>query len=97
MTLDPDEIIPWARERGLPEDQADLAAHPDVRALIEEVVADVGARYSRPERVRAFAILPRDFSVETGELTPSLKLRRSIVAQRYQQLLDDLYDAPRPA
>ncbi|GAA1998418.1 long-chain fatty acid--CoA ligase [Nocardiopsis rhodophaea] len=97
VTLDPDEIIPWARERGLPEDQAELAAHPDVRALIEEVVADVGARYSRPERVRAFAILPGDFSVETGELTPSLKLRRSIVAQRYQQLLDDLYETPRPA
>ncbi|MBB6170156.1 long-chain acyl-CoA synthetase [Nocardiopsis mwathae] len=97
LTLDPDEVVPWARERGLPDDPAELAAHPDVRALIRQVVDEAGARHSRPERVRAFAVLPRDFSVEAGELTPSLKLRRAIVAERYRHLLDDLYDTPKPA
>jgi long-chain acyl-CoA synthetase len=51
----------------------------------------VNAQYSPPERIRRFAIVPGTFSVESGELTPTLKVRRDVVAQRHAELLDSLY------
>ncbi|GGM80306.1 long-chain acyl-CoA synthetase [Longimycelium tulufanense] len=91
VTLEGEEILPWARERGLPEDLAQLAGHPAVRALVQSVVDEVNARYSRPEQVRAFAVLGHDFGPESGELTPTLKLRRSAIAAKYRDVLDKLY------
>ena len=92
ITLDAEEILPWAQERGLPEDIAALAGHPEVRALIDEVVQTANNRYAPPERIRRFAILPADFSVESGELTPSLKIRRRVISERYAPVLDRLYE-----
>ncbi|MCK2242002.1 AMP-dependent synthetase/ligase [Crossiella sp. S99.2] len=91
ITLDPDELPNLARELGISVEPAELAGHPRVRALIEEVVAAANEAYAPPERIRRFALLARDFSVETGELTPTLKLRRAVVAARYAAELDALY------
>jgi long-chain acyl-CoA synthetase len=91
IVLDAEEIVPWARERGLPDGLAELSAHPEVRALIEQVVDAANSRYAPPERIRRFAILDRDFSTESGELTPTMKIRREIVAERYADVVDALY------
>ena len=91
VTLDAEEILPWANERGLPEDVASLARAPEVNLLVQEVVDAANRRYSQPERVKRFAILDRDLSQETGELTPTLKVKRDVVSQKYAEVLDSLY------
>ncbi|HST80616.1 MAG TPA: AMP-dependent synthetase/ligase [Kineosporiaceae bacterium] len=94
ITLDPDQIVPWARAQGLPADIAGLQAHPSVRELIQGMVDQANARYARVEQIKRFAVLERDFTVETGELTPTLKMKRRVVEQNYTGVLERLY---RPA
>ncbi|MFD7262347.1 AMP-dependent synthetase/ligase [Streptomyces sp. NPDC059874] len=97
ITLDAERILAWARERGLPADVEILAGHPEVRALLQRVLDDVNGRYARVTRIKKFAVLGRDFSQETGELTPTLKLRRQAVHRAHADVLDALYtDIPAP-
>jgi long-chain acyl-CoA synthetase len=91
ITLDPEEILPWARERDLPEDLAVLAAHPRVRELLQPIVDEANAQVSRPARIKRFAVLDRDFSMETGELTPTLKLKRGVVHANHAAVIEELY------
>jgi long-chain acyl-CoA synthetase len=91
ITLDPEEILPWAKEQGLPEDLAKLAEEPKVREMIGEVVDKVNAKYAQVEQVKKFAILDHDLSQETGELTPTLKVKRNVVNEKYQAIFDGLY------
>jgi long-chain acyl-CoA synthetase len=63
----------------------------DARELVQEVVDDVNRDRVRVEQVKRFAILPRDFSQEEGELTPTLKLRRKIVHEHFADEIEDLY------
>ena len=91
ITLDPEEIAPWAAERGLPADLAALAGEAKVRELVQEVLDEVNARYSTVEQVKRFAILDHDLSQATGELTPTLKVKRNVVYEKYAELLDSLY------
>jgi long-chain acyl-CoA synthetase len=91
ITLDPEEIGPWAKEQGLPEDPAALADEPKVRELIQGVMDDVNAKYARVEQIKRFAILDHDLSQETGELTPTLKVKRNVINEKYEPLFDRLY------
>jgi len=92
VTLDPDSIQPWAKERGLEGLSAEqLVARPEVVQLIERAVADLNASLASYETIKRFAILPRDFSVESGELTPSLKIKRRVVEEHYRDILDSFY------
>jgi len=68
-----------------------LAERPDVRALYQEIVDGVNRELSQFERIKRIAILPREFSIESGELTPSLKVRRKIVEQKWAQTIEGLY------
>lgn len=90
ITLDAEEITAWAAREGL-DPGPDPAAHPAVRALVEAAVEQANARVSRPARIRAFHILPEEFSIAAGTLTPTLKLRRAAVAQRYAREIEELY------
>jgi long-chain acyl-CoA synthetase len=92
VTLDPDEIVPWARQRGLPEDPAALAAHPDVVALVQSTVDTVNAKYARVEQIKRFAILPRDLTQQDGELTPTLKVKRNVVHTNHAGAIAALYE-----
>jgi long-chain acyl-CoA synthetase len=92
VTLDPDEIVPWAGERGLPGDTAVLADHPQVRELVQGVVDAVNAKYARVEQIKRFAVLPHDLSQETGELTPTLKIKRSVVHANHAAAIESLYE-----
>lgn len=93
VLLDPDTAPAWARSRGLDTgpDLADLAAHPEVVAEIDRAVAQANARLSRPEQVRRHRLLGDEWGPGTGELTPTLKLRRPVVEERYAAVLDALY------
>jgi long-chain acyl-CoA synthetase len=92
IALDPEEILPWAAEQGLPQDLAALAQEPKVRALVQDVLDRVNARYAPVEQIKRFAVLDHDLSQQTGELTPTLKVKRNVVYERYAALFDRLYE-----
>jgi long-chain acyl-CoA synthetase len=91
VTLDPEEIVPWAEAKGLPTDVAELAKTPEVNDLIQAELDAANAQYAKVEQIKRFKILDRDFSVEGGELTPSLKLKRNVVYDKFAPAFDELY------
>ena len=91
VSLDEEEICPWAQAQGLSGEIAVLAHEPQVIALIQAELDKVNERYAQVERVKRFALLEHDLSQETGELTPTLKVKRNVVEQKYADLLDSLY------
>lgn len=92
ITLDPDALNRWAGENGLAGKPLDeLAALPQVRTLIEGYVEQANDQLARWETIKRFEILPAELSVEEGEVTPSLKIKRRAVETRYADLLDTLY------
>src|SRR3954447_23158102 len=79
ITLDEEEIVPWAQARGIEDTSTPaLAANPGVRALIRAERDKTNARSARGEQVKKFAVLDHDLSQETGELTPTLKVKRNV-------------------
>jgi len=93
VTLDPEEAVKYAQEHDLPEDPAQLAANPDVKAAIEAHVDKINQNFARVEQVKKIAILPHDLSQESGELTPTLKVKRAVVAQKHDDAIEQLYAA----
>jgi long-chain acyl-CoA synthetase len=93
VTLDPEEAVKYAQENNLPEDPAQLAANPDVKAAIEAHVEKINQSFARVEQVKKIAILPHDLSQESGELTPTLKVKRAVVAQKHEGEIEQLYAA----
>ena len=91
ITLDPEELPKWAAERGLEGGVEELARSEEVRELIQGVVDEVNADRSRYEQIKRFVVLPRDFTMEHDELTPTLKLKRRVVAEHFGTELDELY------
>src|SRR4051795_2562058 len=91
ITLDPEEIVHFAREHELPEDVASLHAHPEVVELIQGELDRVNENYARVEQIKRFFILDHDLSQETGELTPTLKVKRNVVNEKYASEFDALY------
>ena len=81
----------WQRALGVAGDAEALARHPALREAIAREVARVNDAVSRPEQVRKFAIIPHDLTVEAGEITPTHKVRRAVVATRYAALVDAMY------
>ncbi len=92
ITLDEEEILPWAQSEGLPAELATLVREPRVVAMIQTELDRVNERYAQVEQVKRFAILPQDLSQETGELTPTLKVKRNVVADKYAEVLESLYE-----
>jgi long-chain acyl-CoA synthetase len=91
ITLDEEEIATYAREHNLPEDTSKLCEESSVREMIGEQVERANRRYAPVEQVKKFVILPHDLTQETGELTPTLKVKRNVVATKYADVLDALY------
>lgn len=81
----------WASDRGLATDWPTLAQHPDVRALIHDTVDRVNESLARTDRIQRFAITDHEFTLEGGELTPTFKVMRAVIAVRYAALLEALY------
>ncbi|MGI8711805.1 MAG: AMP-dependent synthetase/ligase [Solirubrobacteraceae bacterium] len=91
ITLDEEEIVPWAAEQGLPADVGELADANPVRELVQAELDRVNANYASVEQIKKFVILGRELSIEAGELTPTLKIKRAVVNERYADLFDSLY------
>jgi len=97
ITLDPEEIVQFAREHGLPEDIASLSQEPKVHELIQGELDTVNSRYAQVEKIKRFVILDHDLSQETGELTPTLKVKRNVINEKYADLFDSLYTGSQAA
>jgi long-chain acyl-CoA synthetase len=91
LTLDPDEAPALAEELGVAPDLEAMAADEKVRAALQREVDAVNARFARIEQVKRFAVLPRDLSQAEGELTPTMKVKRSAVEERYDGEFRALY------
>ena len=91
ITLDEEEIPSYAHEHGLPQDIPSLARTPEVRTLIQQEVDRANGKYAQVEQVKKFVILDHDLSQATGELTPTLKVKRNVVNEQYAALFDALY------
>jgi len=92
IALDPDAISGWAAERGLSgKSYAELVKLPEVQALVDEYVKKLNSELNRWETIKKWALLDHELSVERGELTPSLKVKRSVVEERNKEVLDSFY------
>jgi len=92
IVLDPDAAGVWAARHGLADVRLpDLAHHPDLVAEIQRGVDAANAEVSQAEGVRKFRILPTEWTAESGELTPTLKLKRRVIVERYAADIDALY------
>ena len=92
IALDEEEIVPWAREQGIEDTSlAALAEDEQVRALIQAELDKANAKYAQVEQIKRFFILDHDLSQETGELTPTLKVKRNVVNEKYAERFDALY------
>ena len=94
VTLDEEAVVQWAQDRGAPEPRsvADVLADPALQAEVQAAVDTANAAVSKAESIRRFRVLTHDFTIDQGELTPTLKLRRDMVMKQYAADVDALYD-----
>jgi long-chain acyl-CoA synthetase len=96
ITLDPEEAPALAQQLGLEgADLPTLAEDERVRAEVQKAIDDVNALVGPVEQIKRFEILDHDLSQETGELTPTLKVKRNVVHEKYADLVDRIYATPR--
>jgi long-chain acyl-CoA synthetase len=91
VTLDPEEAAAFAKEHGLPADPEALASNDQIRAALEAHLEKVNSKFARVEQVKKIEILPHDLSQEGGELTPTMKVKRNIVTDKYAGEINALY------
>jgi long-chain acyl-CoA synthetase len=92
LTLNAEELGKLARERGLGDKPAaELVSHPAVMERVRRVVDAVNVHLASYAQVKRFAVLPADFTQESGELTPTLKVKRRDVRQKHADLIESLY------
>jgi len=96
VTLDAEALPAWAKANGKPEDlsAAQAAEDADVQAEIQKAVDEANKAVSKAEAIRKFTILPVDWTEEGGQMTPSLKLKRSVVMKEFASDVDALYGGP---
>ncbi|MGZ5405001.1 MAG: AMP-dependent synthetase/ligase [Nocardioides sp.] len=96
VALDPEALAQWGMAQSLAATEyAALAAHPAVRAYVHSCVDVLNGRLNRWETIKEFRILDHDLTVDDGELTPSMKVRRKVIESRYRPLLDSMYEGQR--
>ncbi|HEY3302081.1 MAG TPA: long-chain fatty acid--CoA ligase [Candidatus Binatia bacterium] len=96
VTLDRDRVLDWAKREGVEFQSAEeIASHPRVTALVKERIREKNKQLSAFEAVRNFRIVPHHFSMERAELTPTLKLRRQVIKERYKGLIEEMARRPR--
>jgi long-chain acyl-CoA synthetase len=92
ITLDRNQVMELARNEGVVIEAADkIASHPWVRARVRDIIQATNKQLAPFEAIRNFCILERDFTVEEAELTPTLKPRRQFIAERYKELIEEMY------
>lgn len=92
ITLDPIFLASYAKEKSLPDhDMGALTQHPQVLELVRKEIANTNSHLASYETIKRFAVLPQDFTVESGELTPSMKVKRKVLDQKYKKQIESLY------
>jgi long-chain acyl-CoA synthetase len=92
LTLDEASVVRWAREHDRSGEMRMLAGDPELRALVQSDVDGVNRRVASFETIKRFSLLDRELSVDLGELTPTMKVRRRAVYDRHRAVLEALYD-----
>jgi long-chain acyl-CoA synthetase len=92
FTLDEAAALDWAKREGLPQEVAELARDMRTIARLRAVVERVNATLARAESIKRFRILPRDFLQEEEEVTPTLKVRRSVIHKKYADAISEMYE-----
>jgi long-chain acyl-CoA synthetase len=91
LTLDPDAAGEWARHHGGSADLSELARDPRVEAEVQAAVDRVNREHAPVEQIKYWRLLPAPLTVEGGELTPTYKVKRSVVADRHRELIETMY------
>ena len=93
VTLDPETMPEWAEQNDLGDlSLEELAAHPRVHELIELEIERCNKNLASYESIKRFEIVPKDFSIEGGELTPTMKIKRKVVVDKYKNEIEALYE-----
>jgi long-chain acyl-CoA synthetase len=93
VTLDEESIMKWARDHGLAGKAYTEVVQADaVKKLLEPYFTEVNKTLAKYESVKKFEVLPKDLSIDAGEMTPSLKVKRKVVEKKYGNLLDKMYE-----
>ena len=95
LTLNEEAIRDYSKTENTNVSLNEAHESPEIKEIVRKSVAEVNAKLASFESIKNFAILPGDFSIETGELTPSLKVKRKVVDQRYAEVIDGLYGLDR--
>lgn len=92
LTLNREEVIQAASEKGiLFSEYAELIKNPKIIAMTHQVIEKINSQLAKYETIKKFMILPSEFTVASGELTPSLKVKRKVVENRYKAEIEGLY------
>jgi long-chain acyl-CoA synthetase len=92
IALEPDAATAWAAQHGLAgKSYAEIAASPQIREELQHAIDELNAKLNRWETIKKFAVLDRDLTVESGELTPSLKVKRKVVEDNFRDVLEGFY------
>jgi len=91
MTLDPDDAADWAADHGAFADIANLVNDPQLKAEVGEAVERVNREHAPVEQIKHWRLLPKSFTVEGGELTPTMKVKRSVVIDHNTDAVDEMY------
>jgi long-chain acyl-CoA synthetase len=94
ITLDPDAMETWAEQHNHSgKSYEELVALPEVRDMVQGYINELNARLERWETIKKFEILQHDLTVEDGDMTPSMKVKRKLVEQKYMNILDSMYES----
>jgi long-chain acyl-CoA synthetase len=91
LTLNPENVKKWADQNGVTAPPEKLHEDPRVRARIQQSIDALNGRQASYSSIKKFAILPRELTQEAGEITPTLKVKRKVVSERYRHILDGFY------
>jgi long-chain acyl-CoA synthetase len=92
VTINPEELVKFAREQGiLAADPQVIVKHPKIVERVERIVEEKNTQLQSYAKIKKFAVLPVDFTQDGGELTPTLKVKRKVVTEKYRSVLEDLY------
>jgi long-chain acyl-CoA synthetase len=84
-------LTSWCKQKGIEEDGASVLQHPQVFQHFKEIINESNKNFSPVEQVKKFELLTREWSIEGGELTPTLKLKRKVIMEKYGEVVRKIY------
>jgi long-chain acyl-CoA synthetase len=94
LTPNLERLIDWARQENITYiDIEELVNNRKVKDLFASRIDEINSHYPPYKTIKYFAVVPRDFSIEGGELTPTLKMKRKVIYEQYKEIIEELYEA----